>query len=183
MTKSEERQQRLGELITQGYKPEVAVDTVAQEFGVQPTTVQKDLAAMSSQDDDNQGGQDPAVTPEVVNLTPPAPKAKLSVEEMTADNYEVPKGEEGFIHAKIEQLKYDESTGEKLSKARIQKYNTVEWPQIINTHWKLGWTIREILHFPQGAMAFNPKTFYKELKAKNAAPNSLGPVPLRKGFE
>lgn len=179
MSKSEERQLKLQGLIDQGYKPEVAVDMVAQEFGVQPGTVQKDLAALSSQDESDQGGGDPEETVE----TPVKAKQVLTVEETTAENYEVPKWEEKFIHAKIEQMKFDGETGEKLSKARIQKYNTVEWPQIIKTHWKLGWTIREVLHAPEGAMAFDPKTFYKELKAKNAAPNSLGPVPVRRGFE
>ena len=45
-----------------------------------------------------------------------------AIEKLTADNYVVPKGEERCYHCVIEVEQYDQKTGKKLSKPRVQKF-------------------------------------------------------------
>ena len=46
----------------------------------------------------------------------------LPVEKLTAENYVVPKGEEKVYHALIEVTQFDQKTGKKLSRGRVQKF-------------------------------------------------------------
>lgn len=81
--------------------------------------------------------------------------------ELTPDNYLVPKGEERSYHCRIECKKFNQDTGERLSKPRIQKFGK----KIFESHVMLslrkqGYTI-DILH--------NPNDWEKEQREQAAA--------------
>lgn len=72
----------------------------------------------------------------------------LSVLEITAGNYKVPKGEEMSVHAKIEVKQFDPKTGARISTPRIQKFGMKEWQSVMQSSLrKQGYTV-EILHDP-----------------------------------
>lgn len=72
----------------------------------------------------------------------------LPVLEITADNYNVPQGEEMTVHAKIEVKQFDPKTGARISTPRIQKFGMKEWQSVIQSSLrKQGYTV-EILHDP-----------------------------------
>ena len=80
------------------------------------------------------------------------------IDKLTADNYIVPKGEEKDYHAVIEVVLYDQKTGRKLSKPRIQKFGRKSFESHIEASLrKQGYTIT-ILH--------DPTEWLKEQKAK-----------------
>lgn len=82
------------------------------------------------------------------------------IDKLTADNYIVPKGEEKDYHAIIEVVLYDQKTGRKLSKPRIQKFGRKSFESHIEASLrKQGYTIT-ILH--------DPTEWLKEQKAKAA---------------
>lgn len=82
------------------------------------------------------------------------------IDKLTADNYIVPKGEEKDYHAVIEVDLYDQKTGRKLSKPRIQKFGRKSFESHIEASLrKQGYTIT-ILH--------DPTEWLKEQKAKAA---------------
>lgn len=86
------------------------------------------------------------------------------IEKLTPENYVVPRGEEKDYHAIIEVVQYDQKTGRKLSKPRVQKFNK----KIFEAHVKeslrqQGYTIT-ILHDPNNWIAEQ-----KEKAAKIAA--------------
>lgn len=71
----------------------------------------------------------------------------VSILEVTPENYIVPKGEEGSYHCRIEQRNFNASTGERISRPRIQKFEAKMWP-VIQRNLKLqGWTI-DVLYDP-----------------------------------
>lgn len=72
----------------------------------------------------------------------------LPVLEITADNYNVPQGEEMTVHVKIEVKQFDPKTGARISTPRIQKFGMKEWQSVIQSSLrKQGYTV-EILHDP-----------------------------------
>ena len=82
------------------------------------------------------------------------------IDKLTADNYIVPKGEEKDYHAVIEVVLYDQKTGRKLSKPRIQKFGRKSFESHIEASLrKQGYTIT-ILH--------DPTEWLKEQNAKAA---------------
>lgn len=82
------------------------------------------------------------------------------IDKLTPENYIVPKGEEKDYHAIIEVVLYDQKTGRKLSKPRIQKFGRKSFESHIEASLrKQGYTIT-ILH--------DPTEWLKEQKAKAA---------------
>lgn len=83
------------------------------------------------------------------------------IDKLTPDNYIVPKGEEKDYHAIIEVVQYDQKTGRKLSKPRIQKFGRKSFESHVEASLrKQGYNIT-ILH--------DPTEWLKEQKAKAAA--------------
>jgi hypothetical protein len=66
---------------------------------------------------------------------------------VNALGYAVPKGEEKDYHVSIEQVRFDPVTGERLSKASVQKYNQRMWMLAEKNMKNLGYSC-EILHDP-----------------------------------
>lgn len=70
------------------------------------------------------------------------------IEKLTPENYIVPKGEERFYHAVIEVKQFDQKTGKRISRPRIQKFGKKMFETIVNESLrKQGYEII-ILHDP-----------------------------------
>ena len=70
------------------------------------------------------------------------------IEKLTPENYIVPKGEERAYHVVIEVVQYDQRTGKKLSKPRVQKFGKKMFEtHIADSLRKQGYTVT-ILHDP-----------------------------------
>lgn len=82
------------------------------------------------------------------------------IENLTADNYIVPRGEEQSYHAVIEVVQYDPKTGKKLSKPRVQKFGKKQFEtNVLNCLKKQGYKVT-ILH--------DPNEWIKEQQEKSA---------------
>ena len=68
------------------------------------------------------------------------------IEDLTAENYIVPKGEERFYHCIIEVVQYDAKTGKKLSKPRVQKFGKKTFESIVEASLKKQGYSLTILH-------------------------------------
>jgi hypothetical protein len=70
------------------------------------------------------------------------------IENLTADNYIVPKGEERAYHAVIEVVQFDQKTGRRISKPRVQKFGKKMFESHVHASLKKqGYTVT-ILHDP-----------------------------------
>lgn len=72
----------------------------------------------------------------------------LSVLDITADNYNVPKGEELYVHAKIEVKQFDPKTGKRISYPKVQKFGLKEWNAVVKSGLKKQGYDVEVLHDP-----------------------------------
>ena len=77
--------------------------------------------------------------------------------EVTAENYIVPKGEEGTYHCRIEQVNFDQRTGKRLSKPIVQKFEPKMYPSVAKNLKQQGWTI-DVL--------YDPTDYLKEVEEK-----------------
>jgi hypothetical protein len=93
--------------------------------------------------------------------------------EVTKENYIVPRGEEGTYHCRIEQKQFDQRSGKRLSKSRIQKFDAKMYPSIIRNLRQQGWDI-EVL--------YDPTDFLKEQEAKRQERETLT-IQQRKELE
>ena len=93
--------------------------------------------------------------------------------EVTAENYIVPRGEEGTFHCRIEQKQFDQRSGKRLSKPRIQKFDAKMYTSIIRNLRQQGWDI-EVL--------YDPTDFLKEQEAKRQERETLT-IQQRKELE
>lgn len=71
----------------------------------------------------------------------------VPVLEVNAANYIVPKGEEGTVHCRIEQVQFNPNTGVRQSRPRIQKFEPKSWPGVQRILRQQGWTI-DVLYDP-----------------------------------
>lgn len=67
--------------------------------------------------------------------------------EVTPENYIVPSGEENTYHCRIEQKQFDQRSGKRVSKPRIQKFDAKMYPSIARNLRMQGYDI-EVLHDP-----------------------------------
>lgn len=69
---------------------------------------------------------------------------------VTKDNYVVPEGEENRFHVILEVLKFNAETGERISKARIQKFGAKAFESggVLSNLKKQGYTVT-VLHDPK----------------------------------
>ena len=84
--------------------------------------------------------------------------------EVTAENYIVPRGEEDTYHCKIEQTQFNQRNGKRLSRPRIQKFESKMYPQIARNLRQQGWDI-EVL--------YDPTEFLAQREAKRAEMRDL----------
>lgn len=84
----------------------------------------------------------------------------LPIEKLTPENYIVPKGEERFYHVVIEVEQFDQKTGKRLSRPRVQKFGKKMFEaHILASLRKQGYKVT-ILH--------NPNEWLKDCQAKAA---------------
>ena len=99
----------------------------------------------------------------------------LKVSELTADNYACPRGEELLFHVKIENVLFDDRTGERKSHPRVQKFGRKAFVStILPALKKSGYTV-DVLH--------NPDEWLKDHKdaiAKPARKAKSAPVDIEK---
>ena len=84
--------------------------------------------------------------------------------EVTAENYIVPKGEEGTYHCRIEQTQFNPRNGKRVSRPRIQKFDAKMYASIARNLRQQGWDI-EVL--------YDPSEFLAEREAKRAEMRDL----------
>lgn len=83
-----------------------------------------------------------------------------AIENLTASNYAVPKGEERYYHAVIEVKQFDPKTGKRLSTPRVQKFGKkIFETSVLANLKKQGYEVT-ILH--------NPNEWIKEQQTKAA---------------
>ena len=89
----------------------------------------------------------------------------LPIEQITSENYVVPRGEEIVYHVKIEVKQFNSKTGERVSRPRIQKFGMKTWESSVRDSLrKQGYTM-EILHDPNTWIAQN-RAQIESLKAQ-----------------
>ena len=71
----------------------------------------------------------------------------VPITEVTAENYLVPKGEENTYHVRQEITTFDQRTGRRLSKPRVQKYGAKEFKSIERILRQQGYSV-EVLYDP-----------------------------------
>lgn len=71
----------------------------------------------------------------------------VPIAEVTAENYIVPKGEEGIYHVRQEVKTFDQRTGKRLSRPRIQKYGVKEYQTVSRILRQQGYEM-ELLYDP-----------------------------------
>lgn len=74
-------------------------------------------------------------------------KKDVSILEVTAENYIVPRGEEDTYHCRIEVKRFDANTGKRMSVPRIQKFDAKMYPMIARNLKQQGYTI-DVLYDP-----------------------------------
>ena len=79
----------------------------------------------------------------------------------TAPGYDVPKGEDSYVHAPIEMETWG-GRGVKQSKDLLYKTNVRQWNTTGEQLIRSGFTIHEILHLPKGAIDL--RDTYKDIK-------------------
>ena len=79
--------------------------------------------------------------------------------EVTAENYIVPRGEEDTYHCKIEQTQFNPRNGKRMSRPRIQKFESKMYASIARNLRQQGWDI-EVL--------YDPTEYLAEREAKRA---------------
>ena len=90
----------------------------------------------------------------------------LPVEKLTPENYVVPVGEEMSYHAVIEVKQFDNKTGERISRPRVQKFGKKIFERTVrDSLMKQGYEI-QILHDPNNWIA---EQAAKKAAAKQAA--------------
>lgn len=89
------------------------------------------------------------------------------IEKLTAENYIVPKGEEKDYHAVIEVEQYDQKTGRKISKPRVQKFGRKTFEQSVHASLKKQGYKITILHDPN--VWLKEQAAKREQAAKDAA--------------
>lgn len=84
----------------------------------------------------------------------------MPIEKLTSENYIVPKGEERFYHVVIEVEQFDQKTGKRLSRPRVQKFGKKMFEaHILASLRKQGYKVT-VLH--------NPNEWLKDYQAKAA---------------
>lgn len=87
------------------------------------------------------------------------------IEQLTADNYIVPAGEEKQFHCVIEVRQHDPKTGARISRPRLQKFGAKIFERIVRDNlMKQGYEVT-ILHDPRAYIAEQAKKRAEDAKA------------------
>lgn len=78
------------------------------------------------------------------------------LDNVTADNYKVPQGEEGIYHVVLEVKEFDRKTGERTSVPRVQKFGVNAFETAFPNLKRLGYDVR-VVHDPTNWLAEQAK--------------------------
>lgn len=146
MSKRDERFNRVDELLLTGMADEDIIAHVCDEYSVKPATVEKDIETLRAQNEPLPFGEDSTLLDDLLSNKVDAHEADLS-----QIDYQVPKGEEKFVHALIEVPTYNDGRPPKKdSKPRIQKFDAKSWTTFATYHVAQGYVIHKVLHLPKG---------------------------------
>lgn len=93
---------------------------------------------------------------------------EVLVTEITAENYLVEENEKGFFHCKLEIKAFSPTTGERLSRPYIQKFDAKGFEQMLFNLKKLGYSV-DILHDPTRKVEEKPAEASVETESEEAA--------------
>jgi hypothetical protein len=105
----------------------------------------------------------------------PAKKTFKQIAGNKEKGYKFPENEADFVHVEIGKKQFSPTTGEKLSKNYIQKFDPRSWKTFLRH--PNGLAVEKILHLPEGATTPEAVAAEKEAKRKKAietARKSLG---------
>lgn len=71
----------------------------------------------------------------------------VEILDVTTENYIVPENEKHLFHVKIEQKAFNQNTGKRLSKPRVQKFGVKMYNRILDDLQRQGFSI-EVLYNP-----------------------------------
>ena len=92
-----------------------------------------------------------------------------AIENLTADNYIVPKGEEMSYHCVIEVKQFDQKTGQRISRPRVQKFGRKAFETSVRDSLvKQGYDIK-VLHDPTEWIRQNQAAIAAKAKAAKEA--------------
>ena len=92
----------------------------------------------------------------------------MPVTEITAENYLVEENEKGFFHCKLEIKAFSPTTGERLSRPYIQKFDAKGFEQMLFNLKKLGYSV-DILHDPTRKVEEKPAETAVETESEETA--------------
>ena len=81
---------------------------------------------------------------------------KHPLDNVTAENYNVPQGEEGIYHVVLEVKEFDRKTGERTSVPRVQKFGVNAFETSFPNLKRLGYDVR-VVHDPTDWLAQQAK--------------------------
>ena len=89
--------------------------------------------------------------------------------EVTPENFIVPKGEENYYHCRIEVVKFNQETGERMSRPRMQVFGKKVFETfVLHNLRKMGYKV-DILHDPNVWEAANKEKIEAAKQAKAEA--------------
>lgn len=89
--------------------------------------------------------------------------------DVTPENFIVPKGEEGFYHCRIEVVKFNQETGERISRPRMQVFGKKFFETFgLHNLRKMGYKV-DIMHVPNVWEAANKEKIEASKRAKAEA--------------
>jgi len=152
----QERRDLIDKLVADGQlSADEIINQVAQESGVQPATVRKDVSELypnllTEGYDTSEASADETPEAKVVEFestgNPEMDKGRVT-------SYTVPEGEENIVHAEIEKVSFARSgatAGRKTSRPTVQKFDIRAWNNFRKNARNLGYSYVKVLHAPEG---------------------------------
>lgn len=134
-------------LVKEGEDQLDIIREVVAKSGAKESTIEKDIADMYPNGLPAETTDAPKVVEKVVYKTavPEAEKGRID-----PASYKVKEGEENHVHAEIEAVNFDGSTGKKKSVPRVQIFEPRVWSIVKDRLRQQGYTHVQVLHAPEG---------------------------------
>ena len=101
--------------------------------------------------------------------------------DVTPENFIVPKGEESFYHCRIEVVKFNQETGERISRPRMQVFGKKFFETFgLHNLRKMGYKV-DIMHDPNVWEAANKEKIEASKRAKAEAAAKAAAEPKKAG--
>jgi hypothetical protein len=149
MTKPQ-RRELITQLVNDGEDQTDIIRAVIAKSGAKQATIEKDIEDLYP---DGLPTNTPTPSKAVekivyVEVVPEVEKGRIKPED-----YEVKPGEETYVHAEIEAVNFEPSTGKKKSVPFVQIFEKRAWKIFSERARQLGYTHVKLLHLPEGVKA------------------------------